>query len=154
MLHFELAMIQSAPEEVKDFVFKNLFQRNQNHNNTNTAQGIDYKLEEYNKLFKSFEVSASPSIDDWTKIASAAPQFKRLLENQAVDYDLDHGLYSEPGAPDYMIRVDACTKQLRESKVLSASNVQDLQNIDGKPLNKDTVFNYNKEYDRRRKLYV
>ena len=44
MLHFELAMIQSAPKEGKDFIFKNLFQRNQNHNNTNTAQGIDYKL--------------------------------------------------------------------------------------------------------------
>ena len=53
-----------------------------------------------------------------------------------------------------MTRVDACTNQLRESKVLSASNVQDLENIDGKPLNKDAVFNYNKEFDKRRKLYV
>ena len=59
MLHFELAMIQTAPTEVKDFVYKNLFQRNQNHNNQKTGQGIDYKLEEYNKLFKNFEVSVS-----------------------------------------------------------------------------------------------
>jgi hypothetical protein len=81
MLHLELAMIQTAPTEVKDFFYKNLFQRNQNHDNKNTGQGIDYKLEEYNKLFKNFEVSVSPSIDDWTKIASAAPQFKKILEN-------------------------------------------------------------------------
>ena len=79
MLHFELAMVENAPKEIKEFIFENIFQRNQNHNGENTAQGIDYKLEEFNKLFKNFEVSASPSIDDWIKIASAAPKFKNIL---------------------------------------------------------------------------
>ena len=99
MLHFELAMIQTAPKEVKDFVYKNLFQRNQNHNNQNTGQGIDYKLEEYNKLFKNFEVSVTPSIDDWTQIASAAQKFKQILEKQSADYNLNYGISSEPCAP-------------------------------------------------------
>ena len=45
MLHFELAMVQSAPIEIKEFIYRNIFQRNQNHNGQNTAQGIDYKLE-------------------------------------------------------------------------------------------------------------
>ena len=78
MLHFELGMVENA-KEIKEFIFENIFQRNQNHNGENTAQGIDYKLEEFNKLFKNFEVSASPSIDDWIKIASAAPKFKNIL---------------------------------------------------------------------------
>ena len=80
MLHFELHMLNKAPKQVQQFIFKNLFQRNKNHNNQNTAQGVDYKLEEYNKLFKQFEVSSSPSIDDWTRIASSATQFKEILE--------------------------------------------------------------------------
>ena len=42
MLHFELAMVQSAPIEIKEFIHRNIFQRNQNHNGPNTAQGIDY----------------------------------------------------------------------------------------------------------------
>ena len=79
MIHFELFMIQNSPKEVREFIFNNLFKRNKNHNNQNTAQGIDYKLEEYNKLFKQFEVSSSLSIEEWTKIASAAPKLKELM---------------------------------------------------------------------------
>ena len=52
MLNFELFMINNAPNPVREFILQNLFQRSKNHNNQNTAQGIDYKLEEYNKLFK------------------------------------------------------------------------------------------------------
>ena len=78
MVLFELFMIQSAPDSVRNFIMKNLFQRNHNHNNQNTAQGIGYKLEEYNKLFKNFEVSTAPTIEEWTKVASDAPQFKVL----------------------------------------------------------------------------
>ena len=96
MLNFELFMINNAPDLVKEFILKNLFQRNKNNNGQNTAQGIDYKLEEYNKLFKQFEVSTAPSIDDWTKIASVAPQFKKIIEHQSQDYSIDYGLYSEP----------------------------------------------------------
>ena len=106
MLHFELYLIQNAPEPVKEFILQHLFQRNQNHNNQNTAQRIDYKLEEYNKLFKQFEVSTAPSIEEWTKIVSAAPQFKQIIEHQSKDYNIDYGLYSEPGAPDYNARIE------------------------------------------------
>ena len=145
-------MIQTAPTEVKDFVYKNLLQLNQNHNNQNTGHGIDYKLEEYNKLFKNFEVSLSPSIDDWTKIASAAPHFKKILENQSADYNLDYGLYSEPGAPDYSKRIEACAKQLRDSEALNSTKIDKVMNIDGKHLNKTKVFDYDKEYQSRRNL--
>ena len=87
MLQFELYLINKAPESVRKFIHQNVFQRNQNHNDQDTAQGIDYKLEEYNKLFKNFEISTSPSIEEWTRVASIAPKLKTLMENQARDYN-------------------------------------------------------------------
>ena len=154
MLHFELFMIQSAPESVKNFVMKNLFQRNHNHNNQNTAQGIDYKLEEYNKLFKNFEVSTAPTIEEWTKVASAAPQFKEIIEHQAKDYGLDFGIYSEPGAPNYEERVKHCRQALEKSGVLKANIGQLMKNLDGKTMNKNQILNFDVEYKRRRNEYL
>ena len=110
MLQFELYLIRNAPESVRHFIHQNLFQRNHNHNNQNTAEGIDYKLEEFNKLFKNFEVSTAPSIDEWIRIAIVAPKFKKIMEQQAKDYDIEWGFYSEPGAPDYNERIESCTK--------------------------------------------
>ena len=43
-------------------------------------------------------------------MASAAPQFKEVKEHQANDYDIDFGIYSKPGAPDYNARVESCRK--------------------------------------------
>ena len=39
-----------GPESVRKFIHQNLLQRNQNHSDQDTAQGIDYKLKEYNKF--------------------------------------------------------------------------------------------------------
>ena len=154
MLHFELFMINNAPEPVKQFVMNNLFQRNQNHNNQDTAQGIDYKLEEYNKLFKHFEVSSSPSIEEWTKIASAAPQFKEIMEHQAEDYDIDFGIYSEPGVPDYNSRVESCRNSLEESGIIKAESFQSLKNLDEKTIKQEEAFNFEKEFKRRKNDYL
>ena len=154
MLHFELYLVNKAPKQVQSFIFKNLFQRNKNHNNQNTSQGVDYKLEEYNKLFKQFEASASPSIDDWIRIASVADKFKEILESQSSDYNLDYGLYSEPGAPDYSMRIECCLKMLRESEALKSSSTQSLKNVDGKKLNKDKTFNYEKKYKDNKRKYL
>ena len=130
MLHFELFMINNVPEPVKQFVMSNLFQRNQNHNNQDTGQGIDYKLEEYNKLFKHFEVSSSPSIEEWTKVAS--------------------GIYSEPGAPDYNSRVESCRKSLEESTIIKAGSSKSLKNLDGKTTKQEEAFDFEKEFKRRK----
>ena len=154
MLNFELHMVNNAPDVVQEFIFKNLFQRNQNHNNQNTAQGIDYKLEEFNKLFKEFEVSTAPSIEEWTKIASAAPLFKKIIENQSKDYNVNYGLYSEPGAPNYNERIEACSKVLRENEVLKSNTLQSLQNLDGKMLKKSETINYEKDFKIRRAEYL
>ena len=154
MLSFELALIQKAPLKIKNFIYKNLFQKNKNNNGQNTAQGLDYKLEEYNKLFKSFEISVLPSIDDWTKIASAAPYFQELMEKQSNDYDLGFGLYSEPGAPDYKARVEACRAEIRKSEILESQNVSKLKNLDGKFLEVKETLNYFEEYEKRRKAYL
>ena len=43
-------------------------------------------------------------------MASAASQFKEVKEHQANDYDIDFGIYSKPGAPDYNARVESCRK--------------------------------------------
>ena len=64
MLQFELYLINKGPESVRKCIHQNLFHRNQNHNDQDTTQGIDYKLKEYNKLFKQFEKSTSPSIEE------------------------------------------------------------------------------------------
>ena len=154
MLHFELFMIQNAPEPVKQFVMMNLFQRNPNHNNQNTAQGVDYKLEEYNKLFKHFEVSTAPSIEDWIKIASAAPQFKQIMEHQSKDYNIEFGIYSEPGAPDYQERIKSCIEMIRESGEMKSNSVKDLGNLDGKKLKKKETFEYEKEFKKRKDDYL
>ena len=45
------------------------------------AKGIDYKLGEFNKLFKQIDVSAAPTIEEWNKIISVAPQFKKYLSS-------------------------------------------------------------------------
>ena len=154
MLNFELYMVNNAPDKVKEFIFQNLFQRNKNHNNQNTAQGIDYKLEEYNKLFKQFEVSSSPSIEEWTKIASVAPYFKKIIENQSNDYNIDHGLYSEPGAPDYDERIKASSEALTKSEELKSEKVQGLHNLDGKELKISETLNYVKEFKKRKNDYL
>ena len=116
------------------------------------SQGIDYKLEEYNKLFKNFEVSTAPTIEEWTKIASAAPQFKEIIEHQAKDYGLNIGIFSEPGAPDYEERVKNCRSALEESKVLKANICQLLENLDGKALKK--ILGYEVEYKKRKREYL
>ena len=127
MLNFELFMINNAPDSVREFVLQNLFQRNKNHNNQNTAQGIDYKLEEYNKLFKQIEVSAAPTIEEWTKIASVAPQFKKILQQHSKDYSINYGLYTEPGVPDYDGRIELCLEYVRQSEGLKYEIAHDLK---------------------------
>ena len=154
MLQFELYLINHAPESIREFVHLNLFQRNRNHNNQNTAQGIDYKLEEYNKLFKQFESSSAPSIEEWTKIASVAPKLKTLMENQSKDYGIYYGFYSEPGAPEYEERIAACSDFLRESEQLKSDKVQHILNLDRKPLKTQESLNFEKEYKRRQKEYL
>ena len=99
-------------------------------------------------------MSYSPSIDEWTKVASAAPMFKELMENQSKDYSLDHGMYSEPGAPDYSARIDGCQKMLRETNVSKADLTQSLKNNDGKYLLKPKTLNYEKEYEARKSSYL
>ena len=154
MLQFELYPINKAPELVKKFIHQNLFQRNQNHNDQDTAQGIDYKLEEYNKLFKQFEISTSPSIEEWTRVASIAPKLKKLMENQAKDYNFEYGLYSEPGAPNYNKRIESCLKLFQDEETLSSEKVQPLQNLDGKKLQETETLNFDKEFRRRQNEYM
>ena len=127
-----MALYIIAPESVRKFIHQNVFQSNQNHNDQDTAQGIDYKLEEYNKLFKNFEISTSPLIEEWTRVASIAPKLKTLMENQARDYNFEYGLYSEPGAPDYSKRIESCLKMFQDEELRSSDKVQPLQNLDGK----------------------
>ena len=80
--------------------------------------------------------------------------FGRIDENQSKDYSLDHGMYSEPGAPDYSARIDGCQKMLRETNVLKADLTQSLKNIDGKSLLKPEPQNYEKEYEARKSSYL
>ena len=149
-----MALYIIAPESVRKFIHQNVFQRNQNHNDQDTAQGIDYKLEEYNKLFKNFEISTSPSIEEWTRVASIAPKLKTLMENQARDYNFEYGLYSEPGAPDYSKPIESCLKMFQDEELLSSEKVQPLQNLDGKKLQETETLNFDKEFRKRQSEYL
>ena len=95
-------------------------------------------------------MSSSLSIEKWTKIASAAPKFKEIIEKQSIDYSLDLGLYSEPGAPDYSLRVGSCIQMLRESIFFKSDIIQTLKNIDGESLLKAETLDYEKEYENRK----
>ena len=154
MLNFELSMINKAPKQVKSFIFVNIFQRNKNHKNQNTAQEIDYKLEECNTFSKQNYVSVNPSIDDWTRIASATPKFKYIVEHQSEDYNLDLGIFSEPGAPDYSKRIRYCRNQLRNEEVLTYDSHQGVCSIYGKPLDTTKSLDFENETERWKYNYL
>ena len=44
----------------------------------------------------------------------------KIMEQQAQDYNIEWGFYSEPGAPDYNERIESCTKFLRENENLKS----------------------------------
>ena len=78
----------------------------------------------------------------------------KIIENQSQDYNLNYGLYSEPGAPNYNERIEACSKVLRENEVLKSNTSQSLQNLDGKMLKKSETINYEKDFKIRRAEYL
>ena len=73
-----------------------------------------------------------PQIDFAGETASAAPKFKNIKEQQAQDYNIEWGFYSEPGAPDYNERIESCTKFLRENENLKSIKFKLLKILMGK----------------------
>ena len=82
------------------------------------------------------EVSTAPSIEELTKIDSAAAQFKQIIEHHSKDYNIDYGPYSEPGAPDYNARIENWTKDIRDSEEMKSNKLKILNNLDDKKLKK------------------
>ena len=76
------------------------------------------------------------------------------MENQSNDYNIEYGLYSEPGAPNYDERIEACSKVLRNNEVLKSDKTQGLKNLDGKVLKKLETLNYEKDFKNRKTEYL
>ena len=76
------------------------------------------------------------------------------MEQQAQDYNIEWGFYSEPGAPDYNERIESCTKFLRENENLKSDKVQTLKNLDGKTLKVLETLDFHKEFKRRQNEYL
>ena len=76
------------------------------------------------------------------------------MEHQAEDYDIDFGIHSKPGAPDYNSRVESCRKSLEESTILKAESSQSLKNLDGRTIKQEEAFDFEKEFKRRKNYYL
>ena len=62
---FELYLVTVAPPEVREFIFTNLFYENKKHKDSDSCgEGLDYRLEEYNKKFKLYLHWFFPNFDD------------------------------------------------------------------------------------------
>ena len=68
---FELYLLKVAPPEVRDFIFTFLFYENRTHKDSDSCgEGLDYRLEEYNKKFKLYLHFLFPNFDYWITVCS------------------------------------------------------------------------------------
>ena len=44
-------------------------------------------------------MSPAPTTEEWN--CQCGPSVQKILEQQAQDYSIDYGLYTEPGVPHY-----------------------------------------------------
>ena len=76
---FELYLIKVAPPEVREFIFKFLFWENKKQKESSLCgEGLDYRLEEYNKKFKVYLHVLFPTFEDWVTVCSNTPVLDKM----------------------------------------------------------------------------
>ena len=147
---FELYLIQVAPKEVKDFIYRIMFHRIKKHKSWDcSSQGLDYRMEEKNKIIKQALQTENPTIEDWCRAASNVENMETILQNSRNDY-----LYmrenSEPYSPQYEEKIDYCRSKIRESEFLDYDEKKPLTNLDDAALHKDNLIFENKAIEMKK----
>ena len=103
-----------------------------------SSEGLDYRMEEKNKLNKQTLQSDNPTIDDWKRVASNVENMEVILENSRNDYRYNSEA-NDPYAPQYDDKIEYCRSKLRESEYLDYDEKRPLVNLDGVELHKDNL---------------
>ena len=132
-------MIQVAPKEVKDFIFRMIFHRIKKHGSwDSSSEGLDYRMEEKNKVIKQTLQSANPTMEDWKRAASNVENMDIILDNSRKDYKYNVEA-SDPYAPKYDEKIEYCRSKLRETEYLDYDEKMPLINLDDVSLHKDNL---------------
>ena len=147
---FELYLIKVAPKEVKEFIYRMIFHRIKKHQTWDcSSEGLDYRMEEKNKLDKQTLQSDNPTIDDWKRAASNVKNMEVILENSRNDYRYNSEA-NDPYAPQYDDKIEYCRSKLRESEYLDYDEKRPLVNLDGIELHKDNLIFEQKGRDMKK----
>ena len=137
---FELYVIQVAPKKVNEFIYSMIFHRIKKHKSWDcSSEGLDYRMEEKNKVIKQALQSENPTMEDWCRAASNVENMETILQNSRNDYSYMTE-NSEPYAPKYQEKIDYCRSKIRESEFLDYDEKRPLTNLDEAALHKDYLF--------------
>ena len=129
---FELYLLKVAPPEVRDFIFTFLFYENRTHKDSDSCgEGLDYRLEEYNKKFKLYLHFLFPNFDYWITVCSNTSVLDKMDQAQKLDYGTARSS-SEVTAPDYNSRVEHCRTQVRSLQYFDPTMKSSLFNLQSK----------------------
>ena len=133
---FELYVVKVAPPEVRQFIFSHLFHENRKHKDSDCCgEGLDYRLEEYNKKFKLYLHVLFPNYDDWVTVCSNTIELEKMNLGQKIDYGTLRD-NSEVTAPDYELRVRHCRVKVRAEQWLNPTQRSSLWTLEGKKAHK------------------
>ena len=137
---FELYLIKCAPPEIKDFMYRILFQRIKKHQSWDScSEDLDYRLEEKNRYFKQNLHTSDPTMDDWRISMSNTQRIENMRTN---------------ASPDYEQKILYCRTQLRNSEYLDYDSNSSLKNLDGISLSKDSLNFENFARDMKKEYLV
>ena len=103
---FELYLIEVAPKEVKDFIYRMIFHRNKKTASwDSSSEGLDYRMEERNKVIKQTLQNDNPTMDDWKRAASNVENMETILDNSRKDYKYNVEA-SDAYAPKYDEKIE------------------------------------------------
>ena len=132
---FELYLIKVAPPEVREFIFKFLFWENKKQKESSLCgEGLDYRLEEYNKKFKVYLHVLFPTFEDWVTVCSNTPVLDKMDGAQKKDYNTSR-TSGEVRFPDYSSRVKHCRTKIRALQQLAPEKSSGLLNLQNEEVN-------------------
>ena len=93
------------------------------------SQGLDYRLEDFNKKFKKYLHTLFHNFEDWVTVYSNTPALDEMDKAMKGDYGTQRE-NREVFGPDYKSRVEICRKEIRASQILSYATQSSLLNLE------------------------
>ena len=114
-----------------------------------SSEGLDYRMEERNKVIKQTLQNDNPTMDDWKRAASNVENMETILDNSRKDYKYNVEA-SDAYAPKYDEKIEYCRSKLRESEYLYYDEKMPLINLDDVSLHKDNLIFEEKARDMKK----